>query len=56
MLCKEGPLKRKINIKSEHRFLGFLMQLQYLYFSISFVFPCNKASLECHVEMLYHRL
>ena len=28
MLCKEGPLKRKYgNIKYEHKFLGFLMQL-----------------------------
>ena len=26
------------------------MQLKYLYFSTSFVFPCNKVSLECPVE------
>ena len=32
------------------------MQLKYLYFSTSFVFPCNKVSLECRVEKLYHRL
>ena len=25
-------------------------------FSTSFVFPCNKVSLKCRVEKLYHRL
>ena len=54
---KKGHYNEKYgNIKSEHRFFGFFMQLKYLYFSTSFVFPCNKVSLECRVEKLYHRL
>ena len=56
MFCKECPLKRRnFNIKSKHPFLGFLMQLKYLYFSSSFVFPSNKFSLEYPIEKLYHR-
>ena len=38
--------------KCEYRFLRLLMQLKYLYFSTSFVFPYNKVSLEYRVEKL----